>query len=302
MKLQALRRRLREDSVERLVPACSRLLGSLSWRGAQRAGKALGRLYWWLGRRDRRRAFTHLEVAFPQWTSGERRTVARACFLHLGTTLAESLHLLEKDCSTVSQVVRIEGWERVAELRAARRPILILTAHCGNWELVGAGLNCRGLGMAAIVRGLDEPGMQRHVFALRSRFGTETIERGTPGAPRKLLQVFRGGRALAMLIDQDTGRVEGTWVPFFGRLAWTPVGAAKIALRQRAVVLPVFVERLTDGSHLLRIRPPLQLSTDPQVTTARMTEAIEEQIRRRPEQWVWMHRRWRRRPESEEAS
>ena len=100
-----------------------------------------------------------------------------------------------------------------------------------------------------------------------------------------------------MLIDQDT-KVEGVWVPFFGRPAFTPVGAAKIALKQRAAVVPVFIERLPDGEHLARYHPPLDLPDDPQAATALMTAKIEEQIRRHPEQWVWMHRRWRRQPGS----
>lgn len=98
-----------------------------------------------------------------------------------------------------------------------------------------------------------------------------------------------------MLIDQDT-KVDGVWVPFFGRPAFTPVGAAKIALRQKTEVIPTFVERRPDGSHLVRIHPPLDLPEDPREATAVMTRAIEEQVRRQPEQWVWMHRRWRRQP------
>jgi KDO2-lipid IV(A) lauroyltransferase len=90
--------------------------------------------------------------------------------------------------------------------------------------------------------------------------------------------------------------MEGVWVPFFGRLAYTPVGAAKIALKQRAAVVPVFIERLENGHHLVRFQPPLDLPDDPREATALMTARIEEQIRRRPEQWVWMHRRWRRQP------
>lgn len=98
-----------------------------------------------------------------------------------------------------------------------------------------------------------------------------------------------------MLIDQDT-KVDGVWVPFFGRPAFTPVGAAELALRQKAIVLPFFIERKADGDHLLRFLPPLDLPDDPREATALMTRAIEEQVRRRPEQWVWMHRRWRRQP------
>ena len=98
-----------------------------------------------------------------------------------------------------------------------------------------------------------------------------------------------------MLIDQDT-KVEGVFVEFFGRPAWTPVGAAELALRFDAAVLPTFIERRADGSHRAVIHPELPLPTDPTAATALMSAAIEAQIRAHPEQWVWLHRRWRRRP------
>jgi KDO2-lipid IV(A) lauroyltransferase len=130
---------------------------------------------------------------------------------------------------------------------------------------------------------------------LRERFGTPTIARGTEGAARQLLITLRRGGALGMLIDQDT-KVDGVWVPFFGRPAFTPVGAAKIALRQKTAVIPTFIERLPQGRHLATFHPPLDLPGDPQEATALMTEKIEEQVRKHPEQWVWIHRRWRRQP------
>ena len=130
---------------------------------------------------------------------------------------------------------------------------------------------------------------------LRERFGTPTIARGSEGAARQLLATLRGGGALGMLIDQDT-KVDGVWVPFFGRPAFTPVGAAKIALRQKRRRHPHLHRAPRDGSHLATFHPPLDLPDDPTEATALMTAKIEEQIRRRPEQWVWMHRRWRRQP------
>jgi len=119
-----------------------------------------------------------------------------------------------------------------------------------------------------------------------------TINRAQPGAARRLLQTLRDGGALGMLIDQDT-RVKGVWVPFFGRPAFTPVGAAEIALRRNVAVVPAFIERREDGRHLARFYPVLELADDLVEATAQMTATIEGQIRRRPEQWVWIHRRWR---------
>ena len=269
--------------------------GRAGWRQAQRFGRALGALGWRLSRRDRRRALEHLTIAFPGLSPGERNALARACFRHLGVMLGEAFHLRHADATALERLVRLEGWEQVTAARASGRPILILTGHCGNWELLAALLNVRGLGMAVMARQLEDEGLQTSLLGLRQRFGTRTIVRGTPGAARELLKTLRGGGALGMLIDQDT-RVDGVFVDFFGRPAYTPVGAAELAARFDAVVLPTFIERLADGTRLARIEPRLDLPDDPVAATAAMTQRIEAQIRRVPEQWVWIHRRWRRRP------
>ncbi|HEX6899925.1 MAG TPA: lysophospholipid acyltransferase family protein [Thermoanaerobaculia bacterium] len=274
----------------------SATLGRLPWSAAQRAGRRIGALAWSLSRRDRRRALDHIALAYPDLSEPDRERLGRECFRHHGTTLGECLHLLHRDCGFVRSVVEVRGWEEVEKARAADRPVLILTGHCGNWELLAAAINCRGLGMAVVARPLEEPEQQQMLAGLRERFGTPTIARGSEGAARQLLIALRRGGALGMLIDQDT-KVDGVWVPFFGRPAFTPVGAAKIALRQKdTAVIPTFIERLGDGSHLATFQPPLDLPDDPQEATALMTAKIEEQVRKRPEQWVWMHRRWRRQP------
>jgi KDO2-lipid IV(A) lauroyltransferase len=275
--------------------ALTSTLGRLPWRAAQRMGRAIGSLGWTLSRRDRRRALDHLALAFPDSPEPERRRLGHDCFRHLGELLGECLHLYHRDCPFVGSVVDVEGWEVIEQVRRDGRPLVLFTGHCGNWELLGAAVNCRGVGMAVVARPLDEPRQQRLLAGLRDRFGTPTIARGSEGAARQLLITLRRGGALGMLIDQDT-KVEGVWVPFFGRPAFTPVGAAKIALKQRAAVVPVFIERLAGGRHRVKFQPPLDLPDDPREATALMTAKIEEQIRRRPEQWVWMHRRWRRQP------
>lgn len=227
---------------------------------------------------------------------GEREALARRSFVHLGMLLGECLQLRHAAADALARHVALEGWEHIEAARAQRRPIIIVTGHCGNWELLAAAMNARGLGMLVVAREIDEPGLQTMLLDLRARFGTRTIVRGTPGAARALLGALRGAGALGMLIDQDT-KVEGVFVDFFGRPAWTPVGAAELALRFDAAVLPTFIARRADGSHQAVIHPELSLPPDPTAATARMTAAIEAQIRSHPEQWVWLHRRWRRRPE-----
>jgi len=270
-------------------------LDRLDWETAQACGRAFGRLGWALAGRDRRRTLDHLALALPGLDAAARRRIGRASFAHFGAMLAECLWLGGRDGAEVLRRVAFEGWPELERGRAAGRPLVVLTGHCGNWELLAAALNQRGLGMAVVARELDDPGLQSSLLGLRARFGTRTIVRGAPGAARELLRTLRAGGALGMLIDQDT-KVEGVWVDFFGRPAWTPVGAADIARRLGAAVVPVFIERREDGSHLARVEPALDLPADPVAATQAMTAAIEAQVRRVPEQWVWMHRRWRRQP------
>jgi len=295
------RRPVRSALLADLHRFLSTRIDRLEWGDAQRIGRALGRLAWTISPRDRTRSLEHLGIAFPALELAERTHLGRAAFAHFGTMLGETLWLAERGPDEVERRVELRGWQEIESARAAGRPILVLTGHCGNWELLAAALNCRGLRMAVVARELHEPGFQEALLAFRARFGSRTILRGTPGAARELLRTLRSGGALGMLIDQDT-RVDGVWVEFFGRPAWTPAGAADIARRFSAAVLPAFIERRPDGSHLATIGAPLDLPEDPVAATQRMTAEIEAQIRRRPEQWVWMHRRWRRRPDAEPST
>jgi KDO2-lipid IV(A) lauroyltransferase len=287
--------RLREALLPVAVRSLAFLFGLFSHRMALGLGRTLGRLVWRFSDRDRRRALEHLSFALAELPDGERARIARASFLSAGMNLAELFHFLKRSRQEILRHLEIEGWEEVAAAKASGRSILILTGHCGNWELIGTALHEGGVPPAAVARPLEDAGLQQLLVDLRSHLGTTTIARGTRGAPRQLLEVLRGGGALAMLIDQDT-KVDGVWVPFFGRPAFTPVGAAEIALRQKANVIPSFIERRPDGGHLVRFLPALDLPPDPREATALMTAKIEEQVRRRPEQWVWWHKRWRRQP------
>lgn len=288
-------RPLRDPLLTGLVRGLAAFCGELEWRQAQAFGRGLGRLAWPLARRDRRRTLAHLAIAFPARSVDERRRLGRANFAHLGTTLGECLYLLRHDAAEVDRHVDLTGWEHVVQAAASGRPLLVLTGHCGNWELINALYARRGRPITAIARHLPEAGLDHLLVGFRSRLGTRTIRRGSPGAARDMLRTLRGGATLGMLIDQDT-QVDGVWVPFFGRPAFTPVGAAELALRFEARVLPTFIARRPDGRHQARVEAALELPRDPCAATATMSERIEAQIREVPEQWVWLHRRWRRQP------
>jgi KDO2-lipid IV(A) lauroyltransferase len=290
------RSRVRPPLLAALLHGLSWGLGRTSWAAAQRCGRLLGGVSWWLGRRDRRRALAHVAIAFPALAARERRAIARACFAHQGMNLAECLYLLRRDCAALAQVVDFDGWEEVEAVLAARRPLVMISAHCGNWELLGPAFACRGVPVVGPARPVEAAALQRLLADFRESFGTRALNRNSLGSSRELLGALRQGRVLGMFIDQDTLKAESVWVPFFGRPARTPVGALKIALHQEAVVLAAFIERRSDGRHQIRILPPCELPAEPRAATALLTAEIEQQVRRCPEQWVWMHRRWRTPP------
>lgn len=293
-------RRLRSPILGGAARVGRLVFGTLSWTAAQRLGASIGSLAWRVCTRDRRRMLTHLEMAFPELDADQRRRWSLECFRHLGTSLGELLHLWHRPEGEAERHVDVQGFEIIEALRREGRPILVLTGHCGNWELLSTANHSHGLGLAAMARQNDDAHVDRVILALRQHFGSLTIARGGKSSSRNLLKTLRSGGALAMLIDQDIA-TDGVWVPFFGRPAFTPLAAASLSLRLGATAVPTFVQRLDDGRHIVRFHEPLDLPPDPEAATAIMTAAIEAQIRRCPAQWVWMHRRWRRQPEATTA-
>ena len=291
-----VQRLLRGILMEPLLRGGVWLAGRLSWRAAQRLGAGVGQLARVLSPRERRRMAAHLEIAFPEKSPRERHQLEKRCWRHLGKSAFELLHLRGRPPGEGSQHVRVTGFEAVEKARAEGRAVVILTGHCGNWELISTANASHGLGVAAMARELDQADVQDFAVDLRRHLGSETIARGSATATRQLLRVVRSKGSLVLLIDQDIKEAESVFVPFFGKPAWTPTAATDLALRLGAAVVPTFAERLEDGSHNLPFHPALDLPPDVTAATALMTAEIEKQIRRHPEQWVWNHRRWRRQP------
>jgi KDO2-lipid IV(A) lauroyltransferase len=274
-----------------LAPVC----GRLSWQRTQRIGAWLGGVVWRRGQRDRRRSLEHLSIAFPELDTTRREEIGEAASRHLLTSVMEVLHLLRRPREEAQSHVEIVGFEHIEQILEEKKTIVVLTAHCGNWELLSTTNASHDLGLAGMARASDDPFLAQLLVDFRLHLGSETIVRGSKGSSRQLLRLLRRRGALGLLIDQDI-ETDGVWVPFFGRLAHTPRAAADLAQRLGARVVPAFSERLEDGSHRVTFHPPLELPECAVEATALMTQAIEQQIRRRPEQWVWQHRRWRRRP------
>jgi len=265
-------------------------------------GLLVGRLALALGTRDRGRALEHLAIAFPELDPLQRQTLLRQTARHLGLMLAETAWLWRASAADLRKLCSAEGFEHLEHALEGGRGAVLITGHCGNWEILNARLGAGGIPMTIAVREVYDPRINDLATALRARFGTEVVFRGKD-AGRLLGEALHRNRVLGLLVDQDIRNIPGVFVPFFGRPAWTPSGAAMLAIRNNIPMVPAFVHRLADGRHHARAYPPLEPPTGGslgeriETLTAAATAFIEDQIRHHPEQWVWMHRRWRTRPE-----
>jgi len=299
--VSGLAKRIRHDAVYYPARALLAVGGLFPLPMSRPVGAVAGRLALLLAGTDRRRAREHLAVAFPELTAGERERILRRTARHLGITLAEVLWLWRAAPRDVDRLVATEGFHHLEGALEAGRGAVLITGHLGNWELLNARLSTAGIPMSIAVREVYDPRLHVLATRLRTRFGTEVIPRGNE-AGKRLAAALGRNRVVGLLIDQDIRDVSGVFVPFFGRPAWTPLGAAMLAIRNGAPVIPAFGHRRPDGSHLARVLPPLPVPEDGSLRerirdlTAAATAAIEAQIRAHPEQWVWMHRRWRTRP------
>jgi KDO2-lipid IV(A) lauroyltransferase len=264
-------------------------------------GRQIGVVALAVASRDRKHARAHLRIAFPDLPESQIRHLLLAFARHLGVLLAEVAWLWRASPQQVMGLCSIEGLEHLRSAFDIGRGAVFITGHCGNWELLNARLCVAGIPMTAAVRGLEDPRLDRVAVTLRSRFGAEVTARGAT-AGRELMAALQRNRATGLLIDQDIRDVPSVFVPFFGRPAWTPSGAATLAIRRRCPTLTAFIHRREDNTHHVVVHPPLappergRLADMVTELTARSTAAIQRQIVSHPEQWVWMHRRWRRQP------
>jgi len=256
---------------------------------------------------ERRREDEHLKIAFPEMAPQSRRDLRQRSEIHFGNVAGEIAWLMHADAHQVAALCDITGEEHLHEALEAGKGVILITGHAGNWELLNARLGVAGIPMSIAVRDIYDPRIDAFATDIRSRFGGDVIPRRDDAA-RRLLAALKGNRVVGLLIDQDIRDLPGVFVPFFGRDAWTPSGPAGFSLKIGCPTIPAFIHRRKDGRHMVEVHPPLPRptsgSTKDQIRqlTAAATAAIEKHIRAHPEQWVWMHRRWRTRPESEEET
>jgi KDO2-lipid IV(A) lauroyltransferase len=278
-----------------LTDAALGSLNGLAWPQAVRAGAALGAIAGGLGIR-RGVARANLALAFPEWSREERERILALHYREMGRIAAEYGRLAALARAPENEVVT--GGEGIDAVRAlAGRGVLMVSGHIGNFEL-GAAWLARYNPVDFLVRPLSNKTVDARIERLRRAAGVGVIS--THGGVKQVFKALRAGHWIAVAADQDAGR-HGVFVPFFGRLASTAEGAARIGLQTGAPLFLGSMRRQPDGRHRLDCDPPRVpegRSDEARVTelTAWHTALLERRVRETPEHYFWLHRRWKTRP------
>jgi Kdo2-lipid IVA lauroyltransferase/acyltransferase len=271
---------------------------------ARAVGIGLAYIVYLLHVRLRRVGMRNLEMAFPEKTEAERAKILRGEFASLGRQLAEVCHFPEYTLANVDQVIVYDGLENYTQAYARGKGVLFLTAHFGGWELSAFAHSLHGHWMHVVMRAMDNEYLDRLIRQYRSMHGNRVVEKDD--FVRGLLAAMRAGEVVGILMDTNMTPPQGIFVDFFGIPACTASGLARIALKTDAAVVPTFT--IWDSQrkkYRLRFDPAIELvrtedlEADIQANTQKFTSIIEDYVRRYPEQWLWVHRRWKTRPPGE---
>jgi Kdo2-lipid IVA lauroyltransferase/acyltransferase len=279
-------------------------LGALPRSMALSAGKMFGYLAPIFLPHLRRHAEINLRLALPGFDRRNRERIERGVFRNLGRLLGEISQFPSFNRDNISSIVAYEGLDNFLSAKAQGRGVILLTGHIGAWELSVYAHSIYGYEMSFLARRVDNPLVERLAESYRSRYGNHSIDK--KGSMREVLKTLKSGGVVGILADLNSSRDEGLFCDFFGVPACTTAGVATLALRTGAVVLPGYliwdeVARI----HRLHFEEPVEtIDTGNQredviINTARYTKVLEAIIRRYPDQWLWIHRRWRTRPEGE---
>jgi len=287
-----------------LVWLIVKTIGALPRPLARMSGIALAWAVYMLHVRLRRVGMRNLELAFPEKSRHQRATILRGVFTSLGRQLAELCLFPKYTVENVSRVVVYDGFENFERALERGKGVLFLTAHLGAWELSAFAHSLHGHPLHIVMRSLDNVYIDRLARRYRTMHGNSTVDKDD--FIRGLLSAMKAGETVGILMDTNMTPPQGVFVDFFGIPACTASGLARIALRTDAAVVPGFtIWDPVSRKYRLRFDPPAKLirsgddDADIVANTALFTKIIEDYVRRYPDQWLWVHRRWKTRPAGE---
>ena len=283
-----------------------RILGILPRPLARAFAIGIGWAVYLLHVRLRRVGMRNLALAFPEKTAAERARILRGEFTSLGRQLAELCQFPRYTLENIEQVVVYDGLENYQRAYARGKGVLFLTAHFGGWELSAFAHSLHGHWLHVVMRPMDNEYLDRLIQNYRTMHGNKVVPKDD--FVRGLLAAMKSGETVGILMDTNMTPPQGVFVDFFGLPACTASGLARIALRTDAAVVPGFtIWDQSLGKYRLRFDPALELvrtgdlEADIVANTQMFTRVIEDYVRKYPEQWLWVHRRWKTRPEGEKG-
>jgi KDO2-lipid IV(A) lauroyltransferase len=295
---------MRESLEFAVVWLLMRVLGALPRSVARAIGAALGAIAFHAVQRLRKVAEKNLALAFPKTSAREHQQILRKLYRNLGWQLAEFCQMSKYTPESTQSFIRYEGLEHYLAARRKGNGVLIVTGHLGAWELSSFYHSLMGYPMSMVIRRLDNAKVDSLVNHIRCLHGNRVLHKDD--FARGLLAAMRSGETVGILMDTNMTPPQGVFVPFFSKAACTASGLARVAMKTGASVLPGFMLwEESEQKYVLHFGEEIPMlrtgddESDAVTNTAHCTAVIESYIRRYPDQWLWVHRRWKTRPEGE---
>jgi Kdo2-lipid IVA lauroyltransferase/acyltransferase len=282
-----------------------KLLGLLPRPAARAVAEVVAKMLSWSQPRLRHTAMTNLRLAFPEWTDAKRREVIGRMTRNLGWMAAEFAHFPKLSRENIEKLVVLDGFENFEAARRLGKGVIFLTGHMSAWELAPFAQALYGHPLSFLARAIDNERVNWLIDSYRCLSGNRPIEKNN--SARAMLRVLHDGGTVGVLADQNTDVDEGVFVDFFGIPAATTTGLVRMARHTGATVVPAFLFwDETMRKYRLRFEPSVAMRStggdeagDVRENAARCNKAIEDYIRAHPDQWLWVHKRWKNRPPGE---
>lgn len=267
-------------------------------------GRGLGRLAYRFDKRHRKQVLQHITIAFrDEFTREQKEDICRRYFEHTGLSVIEFARLKQVTRENVDTLCDLSELKTFDALLGRNKGLLCVPAHHGNWELCGYAVSLKGYPLQSVARPLDNPGLNEMVRELREASGNTIVEKWK--VLWKLKKMLDKGGIVTMSVDQNAG-VAGLFVPMFGVAASTLTSPAELHLVSRVPIIVATMNRKSDGIHhefrvwdVIEHSPSEDRTADVKAVTARINAAVEKAVRAYPEQWLWVHKRWKTRPVGE---
>lgn len=279
-------------------------IGILPLKFALGLGEVVGRIVFAIAKKERKNALINLRNSFPKKSDAEIERIAKAVFTNLCKNVIEWMGSYKLNKRNIDFWVKDEGFEKVRQVLLKGKGGIMLASHFGNWELISIYFLLKDCPGTVIARRIYFDRYDKFINRVRTSKGVGVIYRDE--SPKKILRVLKNGGLIGILADQDVDSVDGVFVDFFGKPAYTPKAPVAFSLASGAPLIPCFMIREKNRYRLIVEDPivPIQRSTKEetiQYNTERWSRLIESYIRKYPEQWVWLHKRWKTRPDDLKA-